>query len=150
EMNMRSRLPNRFADVWSAALTLPSAQAWWRCLLVYVGFIACVLPLGFSSGFLKPGLAPVPPAMLALLPIYLLFRPALVEELLFRTVLLPRDTTRVSRKHLIVDSVVALTRLSSRILSTPGFPDQQPLAYSRARYSLCARRCWASCAPWRT
>jgi len=105
---MPTTVRTHLTDVWLAVITLPSAKAWWRCLLVYAVFIACALPLGLASGLLRPGLAPLRPAMFALLPIYLLLRPALVEELVFRALLLPRDTTRVSRWRLIMVSVVAL------------------------------------------
>jgi predicted Abi (CAAX) family protease len=47
--------------------------------------------------------------MFAVLPVYLLLRPSLVEEKFFRAVLLPRDTTRVRRPYLITTAVVALT-----------------------------------------
>jgi len=99
---------SRLTDIGSAITTMPNAKAWWRCLLVYVAFLACVLPLGLAAGFLQPGLAPLPIAKLALLPIHLFLRPALVEELIFRAALLPRDSTRVSRRHLIGMSLFAL------------------------------------------
>jgi predicted Abi (CAAX) family protease len=105
---MRAAVLGRLADMRAAITTLPDAETWRRCLLVYVAFLACVTPLGLASGFLQPGLAALTPARLAVLPIYLLLRPALVEELFFRAALLPRDCTRVSKRRLIGNAVVAL------------------------------------------
>ena len=95
-------------DVRAALVTLPDAQAWGRCLLVYAVFLACALPLGFASGLLKPGLAPLPPFMLALLPVLLLFHPALVEELVFRALLLPRGAAGIGKPRLVAVSAAAL------------------------------------------
>jgi predicted Abi (CAAX) family protease len=105
---MRSRLLERLADVRAAVSTFPDAQTWLRCLVVYAGFLACALPLGFVSGFLRPEVATFPRSMFILLPLSLLLRPALVEELLFRALLLPRDTSRVGRMRLFVIATVAL------------------------------------------
>ena len=101
-------LRERLADVRAAIVTLPSARTWGRCLLVYAAFVACALPIGFASGLLKPGLAQLPPEMLAVLPALLLFHPALVEELVFRALLLPRDPARVSKRRLVAISALAL------------------------------------------
>lgn len=108
-MTISQLLVERLADVRGALLTWPSAQMWRRCLAVNAAFAACSLSLGFASGFLRPGLAEVSPTTFALLPVYLLLSPALLEELLFRVILLPRDTTRVSKLRLILISAAALS-----------------------------------------
>lgn len=42
------------------------------------------------------------------LPVYVMFRPALLEELVYRALLLPRDAARVSRRRLTLTSAAAL------------------------------------------
>ena len=105
---MRSRLLERLSDVRSAIRTLPDAQTWLHCLVVYAVFLACALPLGFVSGFLRPEVATFSRSMFVLLPLYMFLRPALVEELVFRALLLPRGTNGVRRGRLIVVSILAL------------------------------------------
>ena len=107
-LSARAKLVERLADVRAAFVTLPGARTWGRCLVVYAAFVACALPIGFAAGLLKPGLAHLPPEMLAVLPSLLLLHPALVEEVIFRALLLPRDPARVSRRRLVAVSALAL------------------------------------------
>ena len=107
--SVRTFFLQRLDDIRAAAMTLPDAKTWWRCLIVFAAFVACALPVGFASGFFQPEVAPIPTARLALLPLYLFLRPALVEELIFRAALLPRDPKRVRMPQLIVVSALALT-----------------------------------------
>ena len=108
-MRINRELLERLTDVRAAVLTWPSTHTWKRCLLVYGLFAGCALSIGFGSGFLRPGIADLWPTMLALLPFCILLSPALLEELVFRAMLLPRDATRVSRPRLILISSVALS-----------------------------------------
>ena len=108
-MSIGAGLRHRFEDVRAAILTPPAAQTWKRCLLVYGAFVACALPLGFAAGFLRPGLAELPPTRWAMLPVYIMLRPALLEEFVFRVVLLPRDVSRISRRRLVLTSTAALS-----------------------------------------
>jgi predicted Abi (CAAX) family protease len=107
-MRLHSTLFRRFADVVAAIFTLPASRTWKRCLLVYAAFVLFALPLGLASGFLRPGLPSLPPARLAMLPVYIMLRPALLEELVFRALLLPRNASRVSKRRLILTSAAAL------------------------------------------
>jgi uncharacterized protein len=107
-MNARAKVFGRLAEVRAAFLAVPDAQAWRRCLLVYVAFAASALPSGLASGVLQPGFAPLPPATLAIVALAIFVQPALVEELVFRALLLPRDRTRVSAPHLVAVCAAAL------------------------------------------
>src|SRR5688572_9336828 len=98
----------RVADMRKAATTWPDTAAWKRCLAVYAVFLACVLPVGFLSGFFRPGLADLSPATLAFLPVYIMLRPALIEEFVFRALLLPRDATRLTQRRLLLTCTTAL------------------------------------------
>jgi predicted Abi (CAAX) family protease len=92
----------------AAVLTLPPRRTWFQCLLVYVIFVAAAFPLGWFTGFLELTVGHYSTAGLAFLPLYIFLRPALLEELVFRSLLLPRDIQRVSRPRLILFAVVAL------------------------------------------
>jgi predicted Abi (CAAX) family protease len=50
----------------------------------------------------------MPPSTLALLPLYIALRPAFVEELVFRVLLLPRDAASVPRRKLMAVTAAAL------------------------------------------
>jgi hypothetical protein len=65
---VRNRLIERLADVRAAISTMPDAQTWLRCLLIYAVFLACALPLGFASGFFRVEVATLSRSMLILLP----------------------------------------------------------------------------------
>jgi predicted Abi (CAAX) family protease len=103
-----SKLATRFHDVRAAIVELPQARVWKQCLVVYAAFCVFALPIGFASGFFRLGLAELSPSVLALLPLYIMLRPALLEELVFRAMLLPRDATHVRRRNLIVIASAAL------------------------------------------
>lgn len=101
-------MTGRFKDLLAAVVTLPSTRQWWYCLIVYGVFIVCVLPIGLLSGFLSLKIAVLSPTECLFLIVYLLLRPALVEELIFRALLLPRDPASVERGRLVLISIVAL------------------------------------------
>ena len=98
----------RFADMRAAVLTFPSAQTWLKCMLVYAVFAALALAIGFGSGLLQPSPAVLSPKTLALLAATTLVSPALLEELIFRVLLLPRDRTRVTEQRLAFIATVSL------------------------------------------
>src|SRR5579862_5324408 len=101
-------LQERFADLRAAIFTFPPARTWLHCLLVYAIFSAIALSIGFGTGLLRPSLAELSPKTFALLAITTLLSPALVEELIFRVLPLPRDATRVTKPRLALISIVAL------------------------------------------
>lgn len=101
-------LRERFADLRAAIVTIPPARTWLRCLLVYAVFAAFALSIGFGSGLLRPSLAELSPKTFCLLAMTTLLSPALMEELIFRVLPLPRDATRVTKPRLALISTAAL------------------------------------------
>jgi uncharacterized protein len=101
-------LQERMADVRAAIFTFPPARTWLHCLLVYAVFAASALSIGLGSGLLWPSLAELSPKTFALLAITTLLSPALLEEVIFRVLPLPRDATRVTKPRLAVISTVSL------------------------------------------
>jgi predicted Abi (CAAX) family protease len=101
-------LQERFADLRAAILTFPPARTWLHCLPVYAVFSAIALSIGLGSGLLRPSLAQLSPKTFALLAITTLLSPALMEELIFRVLPLPRDANRVTKLRLALISTVSL------------------------------------------
>jgi predicted Abi (CAAX) family protease len=106
----------RLRDVWTSVVTLPGWNECGQCLRVYGLFLACVIPLGVLSGFFEPGFANLSRRTLILLPLYLALRPALVEELVFRTLLLPRNIEGASKSRL---AFIGLPSLALFVASHP-------------------------------
>lgn len=77
--------------------------------MYYAAFLACALPIGFASGLLRVQPLRIGTGTLLLLATYLLLRPALVEELVFRGLLLPRNASAVPRRRVLTASVVSLS-----------------------------------------
>lgn len=98
----------RIADLRAAVLTFPPARTWMHCLLVYAVFSALALSIGIGSGLLRPSLPVLSPKTGGLMAVTTLISPALMEELIFRVLPLPRDATRVTKSCLALISTVAL------------------------------------------
>jgi predicted Abi (CAAX) family protease len=107
-MTVRAALRRRWGDFRDAVTTLPTRDAWARCALFYVLFLACALPVGFLSGLLHPGIAGLSPAAALFAVLTLSVRPALIDELIFRGLLLPRRSDAISRTRLYATAAVAL------------------------------------------
>ncbi|MEI8282636.1 MAG: CPBP family glutamic-type intramembrane protease, partial [Armatimonadota bacterium] len=107
-MRIIALLQDRFADLRAAILTIPPARTWLHCLLVYVIFSAIALSIGLGSGLLRPSLAELSPKTFTLLAITTFLSPALLEEVVFRVLPLPRDATRVTKRRLVLISTVSL------------------------------------------
>lgn len=105
---MRSAVIRRLIDVRDAAIAMPSRQAWQRCALIYLAFLACAVPLGIASGLIHAAVAPLPVSAALIVACTLLVHPAITEEIVFRALLLPRQPARVSRGRLGAAIVVAL------------------------------------------
>jgi len=71
------------------AIQLPSSSDWWITVLALVGYGAIALPIGFLQNFLKVRPWKASKWQYALLALRLFFLPALVEEFVFRVLLLP-------------------------------------------------------------
>ena len=107
-MTIRSVTTQRWRDLRDALTTVPDWRTWRTCALVYGLFLACALPIGMLSGLLRPGVAHVAPAEMIGSGLLLFVHPALVEEVVFRGLLLPRDVNAWPRGRLLLVAGAAL------------------------------------------
>jgi len=98
----------RLAEVQASILTLPTRGVWWRCALAFVCFTACAGAFGSASGFLRFEPTRTGQFALLLLALHLLFTPAIIEEIIFRALLLPRNSSAVPRHQLMTICAFAL------------------------------------------
>ena len=105
---MRSLAIRRWNDLRAALTAAPDARTWFACALVYAAFLLAAAPIGLTSGLLRPT-APHSSMQDALVAGAMLFvHPALVEEIVFRGVLLPRDIRSLRRSHVVLVAALAL------------------------------------------
>ena len=109
-----SIVSSRARDVRAALTTLPTTAIWRRCGLLYILFVMAALPIGLASGLLQPSLPPLTLGAAAGVAARLALHPVLTEELFFRALLLPRQSS--PRRRLLV--LVALS-LSLYVASHP-------------------------------
>jgi predicted Abi (CAAX) family protease len=107
-VTIRSALLKRLRDLRDAIVTIPDGRSWRACALVYLVFLTCAAPIGLLSGLLKPGVPRLSAMELIAAAVSLLARPALVEEIVFRGLLLPRDPRAIPRGRVIAVAAAAL------------------------------------------
>jgi predicted Abi (CAAX) family protease len=107
-VTIRSTAHQRLQDLRGALTTIPDSRTWRTCALVYGFFLACALPVGLLSGLLRPGLSRFTPVEMIGSGVLLFVQPALVEEIVFRGLLLPREGRSLPRRRLIVVAGAAL------------------------------------------
>ena len=105
---MRSLAERRWRDLRDALTTIPGSRAWATCALVYCVFLLCAAPIGLWSGLLRPGVPRLSAVELIGGGLMLFVQPALLEEILFRGLLLHGGRTRSSRGRLIIVAGAAL------------------------------------------
>lgn len=105
---MRSLAARRARDLFAALTTIPDSRTWGACAVVYCVFLACALPIGLLSGLLQPGAPHLRPAAMAGTGVLVFFQPVLVEEVVFRGLLLPREARAIGRGRLAWFAGVAL------------------------------------------
>jgi predicted Abi (CAAX) family protease len=93
----------------AALTTIPGWRTWGRCALVYLIFLICAVPIGMSTGLLRPGLPHAALTQMLATSLIVLVHPAFVEELIFRVILLPRDAAVMRRGRLLALAALALT-----------------------------------------
>lgn len=98
---LKQFLLQRIHDLQAGCVTVPTAAAWRRCLLYYLAFVVCAVPLGFVSGLLKFERLRVGSVALLLLVAHIFVSPALIEDLVFRGLLLPQDHRGIPRRRLL-------------------------------------------------
>jgi uncharacterized protein len=107
-VTIRSALLGRLKDLREAILTVPDARTWGTCAVVYVVFLTCAAPIGLLSGLLKTSVPHLSAVDMLAAGILLLGRPAFVEEIVFRGLLLPRDPRSIRRGRVVPVAVAAL------------------------------------------
>jgi len=107
-VTIRSALLGRLNDLRDAITTIPDARSWRACALVYLLFLTCAAPIGLLSGLLKPGVPRQSATETIAAGVFLFARPALVEEIVFRGLLLPRDPRSIPRSRAVPVAIVAL------------------------------------------
>lgn len=93
-----------------AVTTVPGSRGWLETFAVGLAFCAVALPLGLSSGVLRPTAAPA-----AAFPLLLrtFFVPSLVEELVFRVLPPPRSAGAALLAYVLSHPLNALLFLPS-------------------------------------
>lgn len=107
-VDLTGLMRQRLSDLWAGCTTLPTAQVWRQCLLYYLVYLAAAVPVGWASGLLRVLPLRVGPAILVGLLGILLIHPALVEEIIFRGLLLPQNTSGWPRSRLLAVAGVSL------------------------------------------
>jgi predicted Abi (CAAX) family protease len=101
-------ISERFQGLVLAFTTTPSAEAWLFCLGIFLLFIVITTPIGLRSGFLRINLMVDDRWRLVVVALLLYIRPALLEEVLFRALLLPHPAQRYPLKITLVWAAVGL------------------------------------------
>jgi predicted Abi (CAAX) family protease len=107
-VSIRSFAVQRAADLQGALTAIPDARSWLACSLVFVIFVACAGPIGLASGLLSPTTPHLTIERIFSTAAIVFIQPALLEEVVFRGLLLPRNPRSVSRPRLVSVAVVAL------------------------------------------
>jgi len=107
-VSIRSFAVQRVADVREALTTIPDTRSWFACTLVFVAFVACAGPIGVASGLLHPMAPRVSIDAVFSTAAIVFIQPALLEEVVFRGLLLPRNTRAIPRARLVTAAVVSL------------------------------------------
>jgi predicted Abi (CAAX) family protease len=107
-VTIRSAARRRLQDLRDALTTIPDWRTWRTCGLVYGLFLICAFPVGLLSGLVRPDSASLTWNELVGSGLLLFVHPALTEEIVFRGLLLPRDSRSWPRGRLLVVAGAAL------------------------------------------
>lgn len=105
---MRSLAARRVRDLRDALATIPDWRTWRTCALAFGAFLVCAAPIGLVSGLLRPSVAHLRPAEFVSAGMLLFVQPALVEEIIFRGLLLPRDAGTLQGHRVVLVAGAAL------------------------------------------
>lgn len=78
--------------IWEAVSAIPDGQDWLGAIALLGAYAMVALAIGFGSGWLEVKVLPLPRDRALKLAAGLLLLPAVVEELVFRVLLLPRPS----------------------------------------------------------
>lgn len=107
-----------------ATLTRPTFQDWRLALGLLLAYAVVVVPLGFSSGLIQFTPAEITTSASVLLAVRVLIFPAMVEEVLWRVLLLPHKSEPISdrRRWLLGLPILALFVLMHPLNSITYYP----------------------------
>ena len=143
---MRALAVRRVRDLRGALTTMPGWRTWRTCALVYLAFLVCAAPLGLAAGLLRPGVADLRPAQFVTTGVLIFLQPALVEELVFRGLLLPRDTKSMPGNRVVLVAGIALVvYVASHPLSAWLFRPQVFALFSSPAYLTLATLLGLTC-----
>jgi predicted Abi (CAAX) family protease len=130
----------------AAFTTIPGPRAWGRCALAFGIFLICALPFGVLTGLLRPSTPHTTAAQLLGAALMVLVHPALVEEFIFRVLLLPRDLKAVPPGRALAMAAFALaTYVASHPISAMLFRPQALHVFSSPAYLTLAALLGATC-----
>jgi len=101
-------LIDRFIDCKRGLITVPKGPDILFSIVVFLVYMAVVLPVGFYSGFFEIEVLQANIWVMIVLPISLFFIPSLFEEIFFRGFLLPHKERTVSTIHLLLYAVFSI------------------------------------------
>ena len=104
----QSFLFNRLIDVKRGLVTLPKGSAILFSVVVFFMYMAVALSIGFCSGFFAIEIFQTNIWVMLVLPISLFFVPSLVEEIVFRGLLLPHRSRGISSRPLFFYAVFSI------------------------------------------
>jgi CAAX protease family protein len=108
-VTIRSFADQRLDDLRRALTTLPAARTWLTCASVYAIFLVVAAPIGLVSGLLRPDMPHLAWQNGILTAVLIFIQPALLEEVLFRGLMLPRERRSLTRGRVVLVAAAALT-----------------------------------------
>ena len=127
-------------------MTIPGRRAWTASAAVYALFLVCAAPIGLLTGLLRPSMPHLPPAQMIRVAFLIFLQPALVEEIVFRALLIPREAGAMPRRRLILVAGAALAvYVASHPLNAWLFRPQVLAVFASPAYLVLATLLGAAC-----
>ena len=136
----------RWRDVRAAMTTMPGWRTWRTCACIYGLFLVCAAPIGLLSGLLRSSTPHLPPAAMAREAFLIFLQPALIEEIVFRALLLPREAGSMPRRRVLLVAGAALAvYVASHPLNAWLFRPQVLAVFASPAYLVLATLLGAAC-----
>jgi predicted Abi (CAAX) family protease len=126
---LKSFLVNRYPDLKRGIFTVPKCPDLIFSATVFGVYTVIALLVGFLGGFFEFGILKTDIRFMLFLPIFLFFIPSVLEELIFRGLLLPHKTRKLPKKHVLLYSIVS-------ILVFVGYHPLNGLTFARFAYPI--------------
>ena len=125
---------------------MPGWHAWRMSALVYVLFLACAAPIGLFTGLLRPSTPHLLPSQMIRAAFLILLQPALVEEIVFRALLVPRESGSMTRgRSILVAGAALAVYVASHPLNAWLFRPQVLAVFASPAYLALATLLGAAC-----